>query len=251
MPRFLLGSNTWAKHRCQLFSLLNPHNAVWVAPKTLLQFPLWLFHIYCRNVFLLSDSITRTLEELNCSWTTYTNLISDVPSHFIYSSIANICACLKQRCHWVQKQENNDGLNNDGLKTWGFGLHGTLLITDFGKEWSFHWKFTVFSAMSRRLLIPSDINNYTKKEKHRFFLLFYFVWATQPRKIMILHRRWLLKINGNNGKCWKYNVYLSFSWRNNLVRLFHNCSSFYTPLPPALTYYIGEENARIFQPEAQ
>lgn len=32
------------------------------------------------------------------------------------------------------------------------------------------------------LLIPSDINNYSKKEKLRFFLLFYFFWATQPRK---------------------------------------------------------------------
>lgn len=167
-------------------------------------------------------------------------------------SIANICTCLKQRGHWVQKQDNNDGLNNDGLKTWGFGLHGTLLVTDFRKEWSFHWKFTVFSAMSRRLLIPSDINNYIQKEKHRFFLLFYFFLDhTTKENHDTLPKIVTWKKNGNNGKCWKYSVYMSFSWRNNLVRLFHNCSSFYTPLPPALTYYIGEENARNFQPEAQ
>lgn len=69
-----------------------------------------------------------------------------------------IFSSLEQRCHWAQKQENSWWFWS---KTWGFGPQGTLPITDFRKEWHFQWKFMIFSAMFRRLVILLDINNYT------------------------------------------------------------------------------------------
>lgn len=130
MPMFLLGSDTWAKHRCQLFLSSEPHNAIWAASKTWLPFLLWIFHIYCRNLSLLFGSITRTLEELSCSWTKSTNWISDIPSHLIYSL----------HCRYLCISKTEMSLSSETREQWWF-KQWWIKNMGFGATWNFayHW----------------------------------------------------------------------------------------------------------------
>ena len=144
-------------------------------------------------VFTSEAYLNLSLEALNPFLTTYTNLISELPSHLVYSLHSRIL--LKSRTEIPFSSETKQWwfLNKNKI----FGPDGNFAYHWFLKRvWRFPWNFMIFVAMLRRLLIPSDTDSYIKEGKTH--LPPTFLGCTSKQKSQYSKKdSLLLKINGN------------------------------------------------------